>query len=128
MIDPPGFDGYVSEYRMSPGLEAGGFLFLTGMTGFDMSSGHLPESDALQIEAAFGRVDVVLNAAGLDWRAVVEMTSYHVGLRDHIATFREIRERFVRAPFPAWTAIGVTELITPGTIVELRAIARRDVP
>jgi enamine deaminase RidA (YjgF/YER057c/UK114 family) len=28
-------------------------------------------------------------------------------------------------PYPAWTAIGVTELITKGTIVEIRVIAQR---
>jgi enamine deaminase RidA (YjgF/YER057c/UK114 family) len=28
-------------------------------------------------------------------------------------------------PYPAWTAIGVTELITDGTLLEIRVIAKR---
>ena len=37
----------------------------------------------------------------------------------------EVGLEFVAAPYPAWTAIGVSELITEGTIVEIRLIARR---
>lgn len=51
------------------------------------------------------------------------MTSYHVGLRDHIAIFRSVRDEFVREPYPAWTAIEVSGFITPGAIVEIRAVA-----
>ena len=34
-----------------------------------------------------------------------------------------VKDRFIRAPYPAWTAIGASELIVPGGLVELRAIA-----
>jgi len=35
-----------------------------------------------------------------------------------------VKDEYVSSPYPAWTAIGVTELITEGTIVEVRVIAR----
>lgn len=38
--------------------------------------------------------------------------------------FMAVRDRYLMAPYPAWTAIGVAELIVPGGLVELRAIAR----
>jgi hypothetical protein len=36
-----------------------------------------------------------------------------------------IKDEFVGSPYPAWTAIGVTELITEGTLLEIRVIAKR---
>ena len=35
------------------------------------------------------------------------------------------KDEVIKLPYPAWSAIGVTELITEGTLVEIRAIARR---
>jgi hypothetical protein len=37
----------------------------------------------------------------------------------------KVKDEYVGAPYPAWTAIGVSQLITEGTIVEIRLIARR---
>jgi enamine deaminase RidA (YjgF/YER057c/UK114 family) len=37
----------------------------------------------------------------------------------------KVKDEYVTAPYPAWTAIGVSDLITPGTTVEVRLIARR---
>jgi enamine deaminase RidA (YjgF/YER057c/UK114 family) len=56
---------------------------------------------------------------------MVEMTTYHVGLRKHLSAFINVKDEFVRTPYPAWTAIGVTELITEGTLLEIRLIAKR---
>ena len=75
---------------------------------------------------AFEIVATHLAAASLNMARVVEMTTYHVGLRNHLQVFLRIKYEFVRAPYPAWTAIGVTELITPGTLLEIRVIAHRD--
>lgn len=30
------------------------------------------------------------------------------------------------APYPSWTAIGVSDLLTDGALVEIRAIAHRE--
>ncbi len=51
------------------------------------------------------------------------MTSYHVGLREHLAEFVAAKDRHIAAPYPAWSAIGVSELITEGALVEIRALA-----
>jgi enamine deaminase RidA (YjgF/YER057c/UK114 family) len=53
------------------------------------------------------------------------MTTYHVGLRRHLNAFVKVKDEFISEPYPAWTAIGVTELITEGTFLEIRAIAKR---
>ena len=47
------------------------------------------------------------------------MTTYHVGLRDHLDDFVKVKDEFIAEPYPAWSAIGVSELITAGTLVEI---------
>ncbi len=123
-IVPSELRTYYEDWRMSPGLQADGFLFLTGFTGTGVD-GTLSADPGTQIRAAFDKVALVLTEAGLDFGAVVEMTTYHVGLKQHLDLFRNIRADYVREPYPAWTAIEVAGFVREGAIVEIRAIARR---
>ena len=61
--------------------------------------------------------------AGSSMDNVIEMTTYHVGLQEHIGTFMKVKDKYVKEPYPAWTAIGITELAIPGGLVEIRVIA-----
>lgn len=65
-----------------------------------------------------------LAAAEASMHDLLEMTTYHVGLRQHLAAFVAVRDRHVQKPYPAWSAIGVSELITEGALVEIRVVAR----
>ncbi len=123
-IIPAGLESYISDWKMSPGLEHNGFIFMTGFTGAD-ADGQYSEDDGEQIEAVFAKIKAVLDEAGLDFSHLVEMTSYHVGLRDHLDQFKEIRAKYVCEPFPAWTAIEVAGFVREGAVVEIRCIARR---
>lgn len=109
---------------MSPGLACNGFVFMTGFTGV-APNGSCSDDPATQIRVAFAPVAEVLEAGGLNFSHVVETTSYHVGLRDHLSLFRAIRDEYVTEPYPAWTAIEVAGFASEGTIVEIRAIARQ---
>ena len=48
---------------------------------------------------------------------------YHVDIGRHMETFMAVKDRYLTEPYPAWTAIGVSELVVPGGLVEIRAIA-----
>ena len=61
--------------------------------------------------------------AGLSFGAIVEMTTYHVGLRDHFDRFNAVRADYVDEPFPAWTAVEVAGLRHEGAVVEIRVVA-----
>ena len=121
-VFPAGSEQTARQIRVSPGVISNGHLFLTGMTG-SRPDGSMPEDPADQIRSAFNKVESVLQAAGLGFDALVEMTSYHIDIRGHFDLFNEIRAEYVREPFPAWTAVGVAELRRPGAIVEIRVIA-----
>lgn len=120
-IVPLDLQAYYQDWHMSPGLIGGGLLFMTGMTGH-RSDGTFAEDPEEQIRDAFAKITRVLEEAELDWGNLIEMTSYHVGIQEHIDVFRRVRDEYIREPYPAWTAIEVTGFITPG-IVEIRAIA-----
>ena len=44
-------------------------------------------------------------------------------MHDHLGTFMKVRDEFVSEPWPAWTAIGITELAISGARVEIRVTA-----
>ncbi|MGH6805710.1 MAG: Rid family hydrolase, partial [Ensifer adhaerens] len=97
----------------------------TGATGGD-ARGHMPLDPEIQIRNVFEKIGTVLREAGLTFRSVVEMTTYHVGLRSHFDIFNAIRLEYVEEPYPAWTAVEVAGLRREGAIVEIRVIANTD--
>jgi len=108
--------------HMSPGLIAGQLVFLTGATGGE-PDGRMPDDPERQFVNAFEKIRATLDDADLTFDALVEMTSYHVGLRAHFELFDRVRLDYVTAPYPAWTAVEVAGLRRPGAIVEIRAVA-----
>ena len=123
-IFPPGTRAAADEIKVSPGLICGDYIFLTGLTG-SQSDGAMPTDVEMQIHSAFEKIGKTLNEAGLSYDAIVEMTSYHVGLRSHFDLFNSIRSTYVKKPYPAWTAVEVAGLRREGAIVEIRVIAHR---
>lgn len=119
---PPGSAFQAGQIKVSPGILSGDHVFLTGVTG-SRSDGSMRSGIEDQTKAAFDKIGAVLAEAGLSHEAIVEMTSYHVGLRDHFNVFNKIRCEYTSEPFPAWTAIEVAALRRPGALVEIRVIA-----
>jgi enamine deaminase RidA (YjgF/YER057c/UK114 family) len=123
-IAAPEFAHYPDAWHMSPVLDTGDFVFLSGQTGWrpDDTVASDPEE---QFRDVFEFLKANLAAAGLSFADVVEMTSYHIGLKKHLLAFVKVKDEYVSAPYPAWSAIGVSEFISDGTLVEVRVIARR---
>ena len=124
-IVPPDLRAAADELKMSPAILSGNHLFLTGSTGGD-ANGVMPPDAETQMRNALEKIRVILDEAGLTMDAVVEMTTYHVGLRDHFDLFNAIRLECFNAPFPAWTAVEVAGLRREGAVIEIRVIATTD--
>ena len=120
----PEFAHFPTEWHLSPVLDTGDFVFFSGVTGThpDLTVASDPQT---QIRDTFEFLKANLAVAGLTFDDVVEMTTYHVDLRKNLSHFTTVKDEYISAPYPAWTAIGVMELITEGTIIEIRVIARR---
>lgn len=123
LIIPPGMEHAVPQFGYAPGLVSGGFLFMAGQLGRDDSGQVIADPEA-QITRAWQNVLSILHAAGASVADLVDVTSFHVGLREHLALYKTVRDRFMQGHTPPWTAIGAGELSRPGLIVEIKGIAR----
>jgi enamine deaminase RidA (YjgF/YER057c/UK114 family) len=65
-----------------------------------------------------------LKRAGAGWDDVVDMTSYHSDVEAQIETMALVHKRYVKAPYPAWSAIGVARILGGG-ITEIKIVAKR---
>jgi enamine deaminase RidA (YjgF/YER057c/UK114 family) len=118
----PGLEAFEEQWHFSHAVAARGLLLLSGVTGTGVD-GVVSSDPAEQFDRAFVHLRKYLEAAGASLEDVVEMTSYHVELREHLDAFVAAKNRHIAAPYPAWSAIGVSQLITEGALVEIRAVA-----
>ena len=119
------FEGYraaFEKYGFSPAVKSKGFLFISGQIGA-RPDGTAPEDVAGQTEWALKRIEELLRIAGLDFTDLVDVVSYHVDIENTLTQFMDVKQRFIKSPFPAWSIIGTSGLSRPELKVEIRAIA-----
>ncbi|GGX59357.1 hypothetical protein GCM10007385_30590 [Tateyamaria omphalii] len=119
---PPGLEDACAVAGMSPGVVSHNHVFMTGVTAA-AADGTMPISEEAQFNACFAKIAEVLAQADLALDAIVEMTSYHVGLRAHFDSFDTVRRKHLSEPYPAWTAVEVAGLRREGAVVEIRIVA-----
>lgn len=112
----------VDRAGYAPAVRAGDVLFCAGQIGrtADLEVIKGPER---QFEACWDNLAAVLAAAGCSFQDVVEMTTYHVCMSEHMDLFRTVKNRVFPRGSCAWTRIGVAELAHPDLLVEIKAIA-----
>jgi enamine deaminase RidA (YjgF/YER057c/UK114 family) len=117
-------DDRVRQFQQQTGysdaIAVGGFVFLSGVVA-------APRSGETSYEAAYTRafdqVGQVLGRLGCNWGDVIEMTSFHTDVAAQMPAMRAVKQRYVGSPYPAWTAIGVTRLVSNSAITEIRVTA-----
>ena len=112
------------NYHFSQAVRSGELLLCSGQIGTGADN-KVPADLSEEFTNAWNKVESVLKTAGVDFSDILEYTSYHVGLQATMATFMKVRDQFLKEPWPAWTAIGITELAVPGAHVEIRVTARK---
>jgi enamine deaminase RidA (YjgF/YER057c/UK114 family) len=122
VVNPASMKSFYDNFHFAAAARAGDLLVCSGQLGVG-ADGRVIEDPAAQFAAAFDNVKAVLAEAGLGFDDVVEITTFHVGLRQHLGTFLQVKDAFMAPAYTAWTAIGVSELAFPGALVEIRATA-----
>jgi enamine deaminase RidA (YjgF/YER057c/UK114 family) len=122
-IVPPGMENFPRDSGYMPGMIANGFLFMAGQLGRDAAMNVIADPEA-QFTRAWENVLRVLHEAGLGVPDIVDVTTFHVGLQQHIGLYRQVRDRFMQGHRPPWTAIGIVELSRPGLLLEIKCTAR----
>jgi len=98
-------------------------VYIAGQLGLDKEGKPVGDFRA-QTTQAFENLKIALAAAGAGFEHVVKINNYLVDIAANIATFREVRDRYLNtAAPPASTAVGVPGLARPGALFEIEAIA-----
>lgn len=108
--DPPPPGGLYSD-----AVRVGDLVFLSGVV-----SGH--PDPTTQFRQVFERIGNILEEAGSGLDRIVDMTTYHLDMHEHIDEFLVAKNEVV-PNLPSWTAIGVTELYSQGVLIEVKVIA-----
>ena len=122
VIVPDSDKALYDQFHFAQAARANGLVLCSGQIGTN-PDGKVPESAEDEFRNAWQGVGKVLEAAGLGYEHIIEYTTFHVGLQDNLAAFMKVRDEFLSEPWPAWTAIGITELAVPGARVEVRVVA-----
>lgn len=74
---------------------------------------------------AFEYLTRTLERLGATWDDVLVFDTFHQGpMGPQLDALVPVKNRYITAPFPAWTAVGVTELYEPTALVEIRLTVR----
>ncbi len=122
LILPEAMKASYDNFHFAPAQRHDGVVYASGQIGTG-AGGTIPESAEEEFRNAWQAVGAILQEAGLDFSNIIEFTSYHVGLQENLGTFMKVKDEFIKEPYPAWTAIGITELAVPGARVEIRVRA-----
>ena len=112
---------FQEEYGFSDAVIAGDTIYLSGIV-----AGLAPgETD---MKAAYDRVyrhiGSILKRAGASYDDIVDMTSFHTDVEAQLKPMSQVHKKYVTAPYPAWSAIGVARILGGG-ITEIKITARR---
>lgn len=121
-IVPAVWADFYEETRIPAAVRVGDTLRVTGHTG-ETAGGVFPGDAEEQIRQVFRNIALTLAEAEVSWSDVIELNSYHVGLLNQAEALFKVAAEFLEDPYPAWTAVGVTELIVPGALVEISCVA-----
>jgi enamine deaminase RidA (YjgF/YER057c/UK114 family) len=109
------------DWGFADAVVTGDTIYLSGVV-----AGLRPGETDLQLayDRAFQRIGKILERAGSSWDDVVDITSFHTDLKSQMPAIVAVKNRYVHAPPPAWTAIQVVRLIPDAGITEIKITAK----
>ncbi|MGR4874577.1 RidA family protein [Pseudoxanthomonas sp. LARHCG66] len=121
-VFPAGRHALYATHRYSAAIRSDDLLFVSGQVGSRDDGSPAPDFEA-QVRLAFANLEATLRAAGCGFDDIVDVTTFHTDPARQFDTVLAVKDEiFPQAPYPAWTAIGVTWLA--GFDFEIKVIAR----
>ena len=113
-------DAPAADVGYTPGILAEGqrLLFISGQGPRDYDANM-----ETQFRQTFERIKVILEQAGGSMKNIVILRAYFVHFARDLPIYRKVRKEYLVKPYPASTAVGVTELAPPGNQIEIEAVA-----
>ncbi len=120
-IVPPSMEVLNERYHYSPAVRVGNLLFVAGQVGRNENLEVVVGKEE-QLVQAFENLKTVLSEVGADFDDVVEIVTYHTSMED-LPLVLEVKDRYFKNRFPAWTALEVKGLSMPELDFEIKATA-----
>ena len=121
-VFPAGRHDLYTRHAYSAATRSGDLLFVSGMVGSRSDGTPEPDFEA-QVRLAFANLEATLKAGGCALDDIVDVTTFHTDPENQFGTIMAVKgEMFLQAPYPNWTALGVTWL--SGYAFEIKVIAR----
>jgi enamine deaminase RidA (YjgF/YER057c/UK114 family) len=118
--DPEGAK-FQAEWGYASAIRVGDTIYLSGV----VAGVRRGETDlTLGYERAFKEIGATLKSAGATWDDVIDITTFHTDLTTQMPAIVAVKNRYIKAPFPAWTAIQVARLIPTNGITEIKIVAK----
>jgi len=122
LVNPKETQPMYDNFHFSQANRVGDTIWVSGQVGIDDEM--KPASGmAAQARLAFESLKRILAAAGATLGDVVELTTFHIDLREELEQFTKVKDEYIPRNYPAWTAVGVSQLALPELRVEIRAVA-----
>jgi 2-iminobutanoate/2-iminopropanoate deaminase len=117
-LNPP--DAPAADVGYTPGILAEGrrLVFISGQGPRDYKADL-----ETQFRQTFDRIKLIVEQAGGTMANIVILRSYFVHFNSALTVYRKVRREYLVKPYPASTAVGVTELAPPGNQIEIEAVA-----
>ncbi|MEM6907406.1 MAG: RidA family protein [Pseudomonadota bacterium] len=109
------------EFGFSEAVIHDGTVYLSGVIVGTPREG---QSEADVYDRAFEYLGSVLTRAGSSWDDVLDITTFHVDIDASMPVLAAAKNKVIKAPFPAWTAIDVDRLFAKEGLVEIKIVAR----
>jgi len=107
----------------SQGIEANGFIFLSGTLGVDPATGKLAGDDVTsQLTQIVKNISDILKEAGCTMNDVVKSTVFLTDMKNY-ATMNECYMKLFKTPYPARTCVEISKLPVEGALIEVEVIA-----
>ena len=110
------------ELPFSQAVQNENTLYLSGQVGIDPNTRETVEGFKAQMTQALENTVTVLEYAGSSVDNLIKVTAYLTNM-DHFSQFNRIYSEFLNEPYPARSAVGVSELAWEEFLIELDAVA-----
>jgi len=117
-LNPP--DAPAADVGYTPGILTEGqrLVFISGQGPRDYNADM-----ETQFRQTFERIKVIIEQAGGTMANIAILRAYFVHFSRDLPVYRKVRKEYLVKPYPASTAVGVTELAPPGNQIEIEAVA-----
>lgn len=114
----------LEEWGYADAVIDGDRVWLSGVVAGLRPSETMADQEAAY-DRAFRGLGDILRRSGASFDGIVEITTFHTDLPAQIEAFKKVKHRYIRGPFPAWTAIDIDRLVPDRGLVEIKLVALR---